>query len=90
MSALADGNEYKSAKLFQATVMPMAKRITFLKPNEEVVSGIRAMNAYGHTPGHLAFHIESNGRSCARAETAINTLTCVRWAHPHGTTPDPG
>jgi glyoxylase-like metal-dependent hydrolase (beta-lactamase superfamily II) len=82
-SAPADGNEYKSAKLFRATVMPMANRITFLKPNEEVVSGIRAVSAYGHTPGHLAFHVESNGRQlllwgdCAHHEVA--SLARPEW-----------
>jgi len=83
LSTPADGLEYKSGKLFQATVMPRTNNITLLKPNEEVVSGIRAVDAYGHTPGHLAFHIESAGRQlllwgdCAHHEVA--SLARPEW-----------
>jgi glyoxylase-like metal-dependent hydrolase (beta-lactamase superfamily II) len=83
LSTPADGLEFKSGKLFQETVMPMSNRITFLKPNDEVVSGVRALEAYGHTPGHLAFHIESKGRQlliwgdCAHHEVA--SLARPEW-----------
>ncbi|MDB2393928.1 MBL fold metallo-hydrolase, partial [bacterium] len=33
-----------------------------INPGDDVVSGVTAMAAYGHTPGHLAFIIESNGK----------------------------
>jgi glyoxylase-like metal-dependent hydrolase (beta-lactamase superfamily II) len=62
LSASTESNEYKSAKMLQANVVPFATRISFLKPHSEVVPGIRAVEAYGHTPGHLAFHIESQGK----------------------------
>jgi glyoxylase-like metal-dependent hydrolase (beta-lactamase superfamily II) len=83
LSTPADGLEHKSGKLFQETVMPMTNRITFLKPNDEVVSGVRAVEAYGHTAGHLAFHIESKGRQlliwgdCAHHEVA--SLARPEW-----------
>jgi glyoxylase-like metal-dependent hydrolase (beta-lactamase superfamily II) len=83
LSTPADGLEHKSGKLFQETVMPMTNRITFVKPNDEVVSGVRALEAYGHTPGHLAFHIESKGRQlllwgdCAHHEVA--SLARPEW-----------
>ncbi len=50
------------AALFRDTMVPLAEKTTFLAPGEEVVAGIRAMEAYGHTPGHLAFNIESGGK----------------------------
>lgn len=50
------------AALFRAYVVPLADKIRFLKPGDDVAPGIRAMDAYGHTPGHLVFHIESNGK----------------------------
>ena len=49
------------AKQVQSNVVPLADRMTFLKPGEDVVSGITAVDAKGHTPGHMAFHFESNG-----------------------------
>lgn len=50
------------AALFRDYVVPLADRTSFLKPGAEVVPGIEAIEAYGHTPGHLAFHIESDGK----------------------------
>jgi glyoxylase-like metal-dependent hydrolase (beta-lactamase superfamily II) len=50
------------ADLFRDYMVPLADKTTFLKPGDEVVPGIRAMAAYGHTPGHLAFDIESGGK----------------------------
>jgi glyoxylase-like metal-dependent hydrolase (beta-lactamase superfamily II) len=41
---------------------PLADRATFIKPGDEVVSGIRSVDAAGHSPGLMAFHIESNGK----------------------------
>ncbi len=54
-----------NAKLVQSNVVPLVEKTTFLKPDAEVVPGIRALNAFGHTPGMLAFHIESEGRRLA-------------------------
>jgi len=50
------------AALYRDYVVPGADKTTFLKPGDEVMPGIRAMAAYGHTPGHLAFDIESDGK----------------------------
>ncbi len=50
------------AALFRDYVVPLADRTSFLKPGQEVAPGIRAMEAYGHTPGHLCFHLESEGK----------------------------
>ena len=83
LSAPPDGNEYKTAKLLQTHVAPFADRISFLKPNDEVAPGIHAIEAYGHTPGHLAFDIESHGKrllfwgDCAHHEVA--SLAKPEW-----------
>jgi len=50
------------ASVFRANVVPLAEKITFLKPGDDVVTGIRSLEAYGHTPGHLAFTLESDGK----------------------------
>ncbi len=51
-----------AAKLVQANVVPLAENITFVKDEGEAVSGIHGIAAHGHTPGHMAWHIESEGR----------------------------
>ena len=38
----------------------IAKRSSFIKPGDEVVPGIRAVDAAGHSIGMMAYHIESN------------------------------
>ncbi|MBI4184726.1 MAG: MBL fold metallo-hydrolase [Proteobacteria bacterium] len=58
----ADGPVATNAKLVQSNVVPLAPKMTFLEPEGEVAGGIRAVGAYGHTPGHMAFHLESEGK----------------------------
>jgi len=49
-------------ELFMKICVPLADRSIFIKPGDEVVSGITAVDAAGHSPGLLAFHIESAGK----------------------------
>ncbi len=56
------GDLRKFASLFRDYVVPLADKTTFLKPGDEVASGIHAVEAYGHTPGHLGFRIEGGGK----------------------------
>ena len=78
-----DANEYKTSRLFQANVRPLAERTTFVRGDGEVAPGIHAIEAFGHTPGHLAFHIESAGKrllfwgDCAHHEVA--SLAHPEW-----------
>lgn len=41
---------------------PIAASVTRFQPDTEVLPGIRAIAAYGHTPGHTAFMIEGGSR----------------------------
>lgn len=43
-------------------VVPLMEDATMLAEGDEVTAGITAMEAFGHTPGHLVFNIESAGR----------------------------
>lgn len=42
--------------------LPFAEKSTFIKEGSTVVPGITAVEAFGHSPGLLAFNIESNGQ----------------------------
>ena len=46
---------------FMTKVVPFAEQITFIEPGQDVASGLTAMNAFGHTPGHMNYMIESDG-----------------------------
>jgi glyoxylase-like metal-dependent hydrolase (beta-lactamase superfamily II) len=56
------GELEKLAAVFRANTKPVAERFSMLKPGDDVVAGIRSLAAPGHTPGHLAFVIESDGK----------------------------
>jgi glyoxylase-like metal-dependent hydrolase (beta-lactamase superfamily II) len=49
-------------ELFMRLAVPLADRATFAKPGDEIVPGVHAVDGSGHSPGQLAFHIESEGR----------------------------
>lgn len=66
---------------FDANVRPLADKTTFLDDGGAVVSGITAMAAFGHSPGHMAYRIESNGAQIALlADTANHYVWSL--AHP--------
>jgi glyoxylase-like metal-dependent hydrolase (beta-lactamase superfamily II) len=49
-------------KAVLANVVPFAEKTTFIKEGDSVVSGITAMLAPGHTPGHMVFHAQSDNK----------------------------
>lgn len=55
-------NRKANRDLFLKVAVPFAEKATFLKPGGEVTAGIRAVGAFGHSPGHMAYHVESDGR----------------------------
>lgn len=46
---------------FEANVRPLAEQFTFLDDGGSVASGLTAMAAFGHTPGHMTYMVESEG-----------------------------
>lgn len=46
---------------FDMNVRPLAEMTTFLGDGDDVVSGITGIAAFGHTPGHMVYRIESAG-----------------------------
>lgn len=48
---------------FIGKVKPLAEKMSFLGDGGAVASGITAMAAFGHTPGHMAYILESDGKS---------------------------
>jgi glyoxylase-like metal-dependent hydrolase (beta-lactamase superfamily II) len=49
-------------ELFMKIGAPLADRASFIKPGDEVVPGIRAIDTAGHSPGMMAYLIESEGK----------------------------
>ncbi|THD81593.1 MBL fold metallo-hydrolase [Aliigemmobacter aestuarii] len=66
---------------FAKNVVPMNDRFTFLDDGGSVTGGITAMAAFGHTPGHMTYMLESDGQRLALIADATNHYV---WslAHP--------
>lgn len=47
---------------FANNVAPLAEKMSFLADGGSVTSGITAMAAFGHTPGHMTYMLESEGQ----------------------------
>ncbi len=67
--------------LVAAKVTPMAEKITFIEDGGDVVSGVTAMAAFGHTPGHMVYHLESNGQRLILTADLANHYVWS-FAHP--------
>ena len=77
------------AKLSQETIKPMIEgarknlhsnreRIVFVKDGEEFLPGIQAMAAPGHTVGHTAYMIASQGKTlCFAGDLALHHILSV-------------
>jgi glyoxylase-like metal-dependent hydrolase (beta-lactamase superfamily II) len=69
---------------FMTVAAPHAEKATFLKGEGEVVPGIRAVEVFGHTPGMLGFHIESEGRRVLNwADVANNSVFAIQQPDWH-------
>ena len=73
------GPTERVATLTQSNVVPLADKIAFIKDGGEVVSGITAIDASGHTPGHTVFHLESAGeRLMVTADTSNHYVASLQ------------
>ncbi len=49
-------------EMFRAVAEPMGERARFVEPGDDIVTGVTAVDAFGHSAGHMAYHIESQGQ----------------------------
>jgi len=69
---------------FMKVAVPFAEKATFLKGEGEIVSGIRAIPVFGHSPGMMAFHIESSGQRVLNwADVANNHVFAIQQPDWH-------
>ena len=71
-------------ELYVEICLPLADRSTFIKPGDEVVPGIRAVDAFGHSPGLIAFTIESDGKRMLNwADTCNHYVVAIQRPDLH-------
>lgn len=61
-SAEFDAWDMSGNETFENNMRPLADKASFLDDGGSVASGITAMAAFGHTPGHMTYMIESDGK----------------------------
>ena len=59
-------------EVFLKLVPPLADRTTFVEPGQDVVGGITAVAAHGHSVGLMAYRIESEGKPLLLWADAVN------------------
>jgi glyoxylase-like metal-dependent hydrolase (beta-lactamase superfamily II) len=59
-------------KLMTKNVKPLAEKMSFLNGGGSVASGITAVDAHGHTPGHTVYMLESGGQQLLLAADSAN------------------
>jgi glyoxylase-like metal-dependent hydrolase (beta-lactamase superfamily II) len=71
-------------ELYVKIVVPLANRATMIKPGDTVVPGITAVDAAGHSPGLLAFMIESDGKKLLNwADTCNHYVVAIQRPDLH-------
>lgn len=81
---LLSGDMADRAKGVRAKVLPVSEKMTFLGDGGSVASGITAVAAFGHTPGHMAYHVESEGkRLLLWADTANHFVASIQRPEWH-------
>lgn len=62
---------------------PLKERLTLVEDASEIVPGVRAIAAFGHTPGHIALSIASEGERLLHISDAV--LYPLHLEHPQWT-----
>lgn len=57
---------------FEAKVRPLADRMDMIGDGDSVAPGVTAMAAFGHTPGHMTYMLESEGQQLLVAADFAN------------------
>lgn len=66
-------------------------RVVMLKPGDDVVTGIRALDTAGHTPGHLSFEITGGDGLIITADAATSEFIALEhpdWKFGYDILPD--
>jgi glyoxylase-like metal-dependent hydrolase (beta-lactamase superfamily II) len=64
ITGAAEHNHWSGAggDTFDGKVAPLNDKLTFVDDGASIASGVTAMAAFGHTPGHMTYMLESGGK----------------------------
>lgn len=74
-----NGPRAQNATMVEKLVVPFKEKMTFIAEGSEVVPGIVAHEAFGHSPGHLVFEITSGDKAMwLTADTANHFVASLQ------------
>lgn len=74
-----EGPTQGNAQMVRKNVMPLRERAVFVGEGNGVAPGITAIEAFGHTPGHLIFRLESGAKTLMlTADTANHYVASLQ------------
>ena len=82
---------HEFARAAQRDLGAVSDRVVMLKAGDEVVTGLRALDTAGHTPGHLSFELAGGDGLIITADAATNQIVAFEhpdWAFGYDTLPD--
>ena len=65
----------------QRDMAAVKDRLTRFRPGDEIVSGMRAIETRGHTPGHVSFELAGDGGLIINGD--VSTSNIVFFEHPN-------
>jgi glyoxylase-like metal-dependent hydrolase (beta-lactamase superfamily II) len=66
-------------------------RVVMIEPGDDVVTGVRALDTAGHTPGHLSFEVSGAEGLIIAADVATSEIVAIEhpdWTFGYDTIPD--
>lgn len=60
------------ATAVQRKIVPLREKMTFIGDNATIAPGVTSVMAVGHTPGHMAFLLDSAGRNLLLTGDTVN------------------
>ena len=67
--------------MFKEICQPLEDQARYVEVGEDIVTGVTAVDAFGHSAGHMAYHIESNGQELMiMSDTAAHYA--ISFRHP--------
>lgn len=82
---------HEFARGAQRDLRAIMDRVVLLRPGDEVVTGMTALDTAGHTPGHLSFELAGGDGLIITADAATNEIVSLEhpdWAFGYDTLPD--
>jgi glyoxylase-like metal-dependent hydrolase (beta-lactamase superfamily II) len=80
-AAPADARRFFQAAMVSLTPYMRAGRLVVFEGDTDLVPGVRALSAYGHTPGHTMYLVESKNQKLLLWGDIVH-VAAVQFEHP--------